>query len=357
MKNIDLRDYVCAVPFSSLEVGMSGRFLCCNGWLKKNLPENSSPHNAWNSKEAHDIRESILDGSYRYCESKLCPFLNQLHNFGGVGRVEPIYHKNNLPPTLVELIDKHKSNELNSPRVVQFSFDESCNLKCPSCRVELIMASGEKIKFVKQNIIDIQNDFGNDVRTLYITGTGDPFVSVGFRDFLRDFDKEKWPLLEKIHLHTNATRWNKKMWDSMVNVHKYIKSCEISIDAATKDTYENKVRLNGDWNELIDNLKFISSIPTLKSVKTSFVVQTSNYKEMRQFYDLMYSIFGKKLNVYFGKILNWGTFTEEEISNHQVWKPSHPEHQDFLSELYKVVPQDNVWTNLQEFIKPSKSII
>jgi len=357
MKNTELKDYICAVPFSSLEVRNSKRFLCCDGWLKKNLPENTSPYNAWNSDEAHDIRESILDGSYKYCEAKICPYLNQLKTFGNLGKVEPIYHKDDLPPTLADLINQHKSNQLNTPRVVQFSFDDSCNLKCPSCRVELIMANSEKIKFVKQNIIDIQNDFGNDVRTLYITGTGDPFVSVGFRDFLREFDKDKWPQLENIHLHTNATRWNKKMWDSMVNVHKYIKSCEISIDAATKDTYENKVRLGGNWDELLENLKFISTIPTLKNIKTSFVVQTHNYKEMKSFYDLMVSIFGNRVNVFYAKIINWETFTEEEFLTHKIWDTEHPLYDDFVNEINSFILKDNVWHNLQEFVNPIKKLI
>ena len=44
------------------------------------------------------------------------------------------------------------------------------------------------------------------------------------------------------------------MWDSMPNVHKYVKSCEISIDAGTKDTYENKTRLGGNWENLMNNL-------------------------------------------------------------------------------------------------------
>lgn len=356
MKNIDLKNYVCMVPFSSLEIHDKKRFLCCASWLEKYLPESTSPKDAWESDVAYNIRESVLDGSYKYCNKEQCPFLSQLLNFGEVGNTQTLIHKSNMSNEFKKRIKEHK-NKTIKPVTIQFSFDRTCNLKCPSCRVDLFTADKKKIENVKLTIDEIQTQYGDSVRTLYITGSGDPFVSVGFRDFLRNFDKSKWPKLHRIHLHTNATRWNKKMWDSMPNIHPYVKTCEISIDAATKDTYENEVRLGGNWDELIDNLKFISSIPTLKSVKTSFVVQTSNYKEMRQFYDLMYSIFGKKLNVYFGKIMNWGTFTEEEIGNHQVWKPSHPEHQDFLSELDKVMPQDNVWTNLQEFVKPSKSII
>ena len=67
------------------------------------------------------------------------------------------------------------------------------------------------------------------------------------------------------------------MWDSMKSIHPYVKTCEISIDAATKDTYENKTRIGGDWDELINNLKFISTLPNLKKIKPSFVVQ--NHKQ------------------------------------------------------------------------------
>lgn len=354
---VNKKDYICGIPFGNLEIRDSKRFLCCDGWLKKYLPDNSTLFDAWNSTEATEIRESVLDGSFKYCDSKICPYLHQLEKFGDVGRVEPIYHKNNIPPVLKELIEKHKIGKLNSPRTIQFSFDRSCNLKCPSCRVELIMADSKKIKLVKQNIEDIQNTFGNDVTMLYITGTGDPFVSVGFRDFLRNFDKTKWPSLEKIHLHTNATRWNKKMWDSMKSIHPYVQTCEISIDAGTKETYETKTRLGGNWDVLIDNLKFISTIPSIKSVKPSFVVQTHNYKEMKQFYDLMYSIFGNKVSVFFGKIANWGHFTEDEFKKHQVWNPDHKEHSEFLVELNRTLPAKNAFTNLQEFIEPYKAII
>ena len=47
----------------------------------------------------------------------------------------------------------------------------------------------------------------------------------------------------------------------MKNIHKYVKSCEISIDSASKDIYENKVRLGGKWDDLIENLKYIATLP------------------------------------------------------------------------------------------------
>jgi organic radical activating enzyme len=357
VKKVDLNDYVCAVPFAALEIHEKHRFLCCASWLKKGLPQNSSPRDAWESPDAQEIRESVIDGSFRHCDKVQCPYLHQLENFGEIGNTSVLYHKNRLPKDLESNIDSFKKGIVTPPSTIQFSFDRTCNLKCPSCRINLIVENSKGIERVKKTIDEIEEQYGKTTKRLYITGSGDPFVSVGFRDFLRNFDSNKWPSLSNIHLHTNATRWDKKMWESMSKVHKYIKTCEISIDAATKDTYENKVRVGGNWDELIENLKFINTIKSLKSIKTSFVVQQKNYKEMKLFYDLMYSIFGEKVNVFFGKITNWGTFSEEDFLLEQIWNESHSEYNEFIKEVNSFMPNNYSWSNLQEFITPAKTLI
>lgn len=352
----DKKNYVCAVPFTSLEIHDFNRFLCCATWLKKYLPDNSSPRDAWNSQEANDVRESILDGSYKYCDELHCPFLRQIKYIGNVGRVHPLYHKDNIPTDLQKKIDAYKQGTL-TPSVIQFSFDRTCNFNCPSCRVEIFTANKKKIAEVQATIDEIQEQYGETVEYLYITGSGDPFVSVGFRNFLRNFDKSKFPKLLKIHLHTNGSMWTPKMWRSMPNVHDLVTSCEISIDAATKETYENKVRLGGDWDVLMENLKFIASIPSLNYIKLSFVVQAANYREIPAFYKLMREIFGKKGYIFFGKITNWGTFTEEEFKKQEIWNPEHPEHQDFLQVIRQTLPAENAWTNAQEFLLPQNKLL
>lgn len=354
---VNFKNYICSVPFSNLELHTNNSYLCCPSWLKKHLPEGIHFNDAWNSIDANEIRKSVTDGSFKYCDKTMCPHLLELNKSGNIGKTSALYHKNEIPHSLQKTIHSFENGNIEPPSVIQFSFDRTCNLKCPSCRLNLIIENGDGIAVVKNTINEIEQLYSNDVTVLYITGTGDPFVSVGFRDFLRNFEPTKWPKLKKIHLHTNATRWNKQMWDSMPNIHRYVKTCEISIDAGTKDTYENKTRLGGNWDALIDNLKFIATIPTLKRVKTSFVVQTCNYTEMKMFYELMNSIFGSKTNVYYGKILNWGTFTNAEYSNHKVWDINHPHYDDFVREVNSFILKDNVWHNLQEFVTPTKSII
>jgi molybdenum cofactor biosynthesis enzyme MoaA len=352
---IDLKNYICQLPFTNVELHHKSSFMCCPSWLLKKLPSNVPLNTIWNSDEAKDIRHSIMDGSYRYCDKGECPYLSQLMTNGDKGELGPLKLKSESAKILKNYNIDNGEMYIN-PEFVQFSFDKSCNFKCPSCRVGLIIANSNEIKEVELTIDEIENTFANDVKVLYITGTGDPFVSVGFRNFLRNFNPQKYPKLENIHLHTNASMWTKEMWDSMPNIHPYVKSCEISMDAGTKDTYETKTRIGGNWDILIKNLKFINTIPKLKYIKTSFVIQSHNYMEMKLFLDLMKNIFNKKVKIYFGKILNWGHLTEGQYSLLKVWDRQHPEHREYLKHLDTIWKDPQVFHNSHQYIDIKKTI-
>lgn len=66
--SINLKNYVCRVPFEILEIHDESYFLCCAGWLTKHLPKNKPMGDVWNSEESIDIRKSVMDGSYRNCD-------------------------------------------------------------------------------------------------------------------------------------------------------------------------------------------------------------------------------------------------------------------------------------------------
>ena len=348
--------YICSAPFSNLEIQDRENHLCCASWLLKPLPKLNSLEESWNSKEANEVRESMLDGSFKYCDEVQCPYLNQLETLQKTGKTGPLTLKSNISSVLAKKISAYKSGTLK-PERIHFGFDQTCNLECPSCRIGLIVANSRQIKEIEATIEEIENTYCNDIKHFYITGSGDPFVSVAFRNFLRNFNPTKFPNLQTIHLHTNATKWNKAMWESMPNIHPFVKTCEISIDAGTKDTYENKTRLGGKWDELIQNLNFISTIPTLRNISLSFVTQDHNYKEMKIFYNLMLSIFGQKATIFYRKITNWGTFNAEEFKARQIWNKNHPLHQDFIVELNKTLPAKQTVDNFKEYLYNYKSTI
>lgn len=353
---IDLKDYVCTVPFHALEIHENKNFMCCASWLKKELPNGIPIKELWNSDEAIEIRKSVMDGSYRYCDKQQCPFLARLlslkKSISG-----PIIHIYDLNDEMKMNYDKQTGVIDNGPKIIQMSFDRTCNYKCPSCRVDMIVANSDKIKSVNLTIEEIEDAYSESIETIYCSGTADPFASVSYRNFLRNFNPKKYPKLKSIHLHTNASLWNKEMWDSMPNIHKYVSTCEISIDAGTEYTYENITRLGGKWSNLINNLNFISTIKSIRYVKCSFVVQQSNYNELENFLNLIHSIFKNKTKVFFGRITNWGTFTDGQFKLIDVGDATHPEHMLFLEEFKKVATNPYVFHNMYEFIDLKKSLI
>lgn len=353
---INLKEYICTVPFESLEIHDESYFLCCASWLKKHLPKNQPMKDMWNSEDAVEIRKSVMDGTYRNCDKKQCPYLSQLTNLN-TKSLGPIKHISELPNEIKEHVDLQNGIMNVGPKIVHMSFDRSCNLKCPSCRIESIMANGEKLEKINVTIEEMESLFADSIETIYCSGTADPFASKSYRNYLKNFNPKKYPKLKYIHLHTNATLWNEKMWNEMKNIHPYVKTCEISIDAGTKETYENMTRLGGNWDNLVSNLNFISTIKTLQSVKCSFVVQQSNYNEMETFLNLIYSIFKNKTKVFFGRITNWGTFSDGQFKLIDVGDTTHPEHKLFLDKFKKVSTNPYVFHNMYEFLDIKKSII
>lgn len=351
---VNLKDYICTVPFNALEIHDNSAFMCCASWLTKPLPKNAPVKDLWKSDEAKEIRQSVTDGSYRFCDKTQCPYLSELLSLNKT-HIGPIRHTTEIPEHIEKYLETGEDSFIMGPQTFQMSFDRTCNFMCPSCRNHMIVADSEKIEKINKTIIEFEDAYSNSIELIYCSGTADPFASVSYRNYLRNFNVKKYPNLQSIHLHTNASLWDKKMWESMPNIHKYVKTCEISIDAGSKNTYENVTRLGGNWDTLLKNLEFIYTIPSLTKIKVSFVVQQSNYKEMSTFLDLMKQILKEKVRVFYGKVTNWGTFTPEQFESIKIWDPSHPEHKDFLKEFNKVALDPFVFHNLHEFVEKKES--
>lgn len=339
---MDLRKkYVCKYPFTFTEISKEKQWLCCPSWLPVNIYESKDFKKNWYSKKSEDIRQSILDGSYKFCDCINCPNLAELDN--GIVNENTFIKK-----------EEFEFSELSkpSPRVLNMEVDLSCNLKCPSCRPDYINLKEELRGDVNNLIIDIEKNLGTDVETMTLCGGAEPFFSKSIFNFMRNFDSSKFPKLKHIHLHTNANLWTESTWNKISKVHPYVKSCEISIDGATKETYE-KVRLGGNWDLLIDNIKFIKTIDSLKRIRFSFVVQKNNYKEMYLFYRMIKDITkgtSKKIEILFNGITDWGSYTKEQFREHEIHNPNHPLFDDFIVQLNKIKDLD-VHHNFHHLVK------
>jgi MoaA/NifB/PqqE/SkfB family radical SAM enzyme len=331
-----LKQFICITPFVYLEAHKNGIYSCCPSWLPNKISNLENIETAWESEELKKVQESILDGSYKYCSKTECPYLSELLMNG------------NRPKGFIDKSSFNVNNYKIGPTNINFAFDRSCNLSCPSCRNVAIMADGTELEFIDDTINKIIDVYGKNITMLYLSGSADPFASKSIRKLLLNFDRKKFPNVNHIHLHTNGLLLTETMWNSLSHIHDLIKTIEISVDAANEETYKI-VRRGGDWKILIDNLNFISTIK-LRDKRISFVVQDTNYLEMEDFYMLMNNIFKNNINVFFNKITNWGTYTPTEFAIKQIWNESHPEFQMFLHQLNKINKKYKCTHNMHDII-------
>ena len=360
-----LKKYICIQPFKHIEFFEDHATLCCPTWLETKLwygknEDGTLNYDVWKSETANKIRESILDGSYSHCHKTACPHLSTLINTQKPSGF--FVEKEKLPFQMHDGFVVDDKNISSGPGSINFTYDDSCNLKCPSCRLHVIMAKPNEIIKI-DNITDfIKNNYSKEARKLAITGSGDPWASKSFRKFLFEFDPKLWPKLDDIYLTTNANLFNEKNWQRIEKAHPYVKSVEISIDAATKDTYENKTRIGGNWEVLMENLDFISTIPTIQNLRCSFVTQLDNYKEMREFAELIYKKFENRIQkqqyseatlVYFGKIYQWTHMDYESFKHKAVWMEDHNEYHNFVDEVNRLYKFNKIYiqSNFTDLIK------
>ena len=313
---------------------------CCPPWVNHyslgNI--NEQPYEEiWNGEKAQKFRKSILDGSFKYCNAKSCPHLqSQTHC---VGTIKQLKQRKLINDSILYDI-LHEDVVLNhGPHEIQFCYDKSCNLSCPSCRRGIIMVSGKK----KQKLLDMQNklqaDFLKNADRLIVTGSGDAFASPIFRKFLQTFTKEQAPKLRHINILTNGLLI-KKHWATLSEYAKEkIQYISISIDAATPETYTIN-RRGGDWNLLHENLKFVEDLKAaneIKAFQTSIVVQDNNFRELFDFILMCekYKVDSVQLQIIepdFIRDLGYGDYLEEWIQK-AVHEKVHPNHNELLNIL------------------------
>lgn len=356
MVEVDLKQYFCEHPFIYSEFHRkwdSGKpveeqYICCPDWNNINIRESDNLHDNWHSDTVNEIRKGHLSGNFKGCNPINCPAYNTLLNTGKpAGNIK---HISQFDP---------KKYNLEGPKRIKICSDDACNFKCPTCRTEIYPNTPEKTNRTNKLFESIKEHYGSTLKEIYVSGGGDPFYSVPMRNFLTGFKQEDFPEVNSVILHTNASLWTPKLWDQMTGIHPHVKLVEISIDAATKETYETKTRLGGKWHVLMENLEFIKTIDTIHTIMFSFVVQQNNFREMEMFVNLIADKFkDSKIQqvIQFQKVVQWPSISDERYKQMKIWEPEHPEYLDFVAELERLDKYEHLIHNLNEH-RPKRSLI
>lgn len=312
----NLNGKICLSPFVSVEVGLSGEIrLCgCSHWMPitiGNIFENTLPELLGNLT-AQKIRQSIIDGTYVYCDENSC----------GIIRNDFLNSLDTLPESVTWQIQD--SSRFLMPNEIFISVDQTCNLSCPSCRMEVIKPTSEEkkqreklAKTLRDNIFAQPTD---QEINLTISTTGELFASNLLLSFLNGISLDQFPNV-KLLIQSNGLLC-KKNWKKLGALQNSVKQITVTIDAAKPETYE-KLRRGGTWNEIMSAMTWLQKKKKENNMKlyTRIVVQKDNYKEIEDFYKLSKQFDADRIE--YSRIKNWYTMSPEQWADVDVLNPSH----------------------------------
>ncbi|MDB5686227.1 MAG: hypothetical protein JWR77_816 [Rhizorhabdus sp.] len=324
----DLSNKFCEFPFNRFDTLIDGTVApCCSIWTQKRLGrlDSQSFQEIWNGRDAQEMRESILDGSFRYCDKQRCIHITQnlLPNREDV-----------TDPDLRAIIDAGKTKIDIQPRNLALAHDTTCNLACPSCRNGMLTATDEQeVRFdtILHQVFHPLLQSGRDIN-LFLSGQGDPWSSQHYRSILRYAADHDLPL-ETLVINTNALLMGPKRWSEYAGLEKYRPSVRVSVDACTPWVYE-EVRRPGKFDRLYENLRFISEkyrAGIFSFFNINATVQLDNYHEIPALIDFAEQL--HCVDVLFYMIQNTGEHLDASYDRMNIGDSSHPLYRAFLETL------------------------
>ncbi len=285
----------CRTLFNHAELNQQGLLQCCCVPFvigEMGNVEVNTIDEIWNGIVHKLMCLATNNRTYSFCNPNMCPiFIDRVNN------------------AQFDLNRQYLQME-SKPRNLLVNFEDSCNLRCESCRNEFKVASGAELEKNFKYADMLVEEVLPNVEFLIMAGTGEVFVGKGYE---RIYTSEAMRNIKWIRLLTNGMLFNERNWEkiSAGKTAKFILT--VSIDAATKTTYE-EIRRGGNFDVLKKNMEFASRLRKegkLSYFRLNFVVQRKNYLEMPLFVQ-----WGLDLGVdevFFTKILNYGTYTQEEF--------------------------------------------
>lgn len=314
---------ICLSPFVVAKIALQGQVrLCgCVGWMPTvvgNIFENSLL-DILNNDLSTKIRQSIIDGSYVYCNENTCGVMrnNQFNSF------------DNLPTSVSWQIQD--ANRVCMPNEIYIDGDLTCNLSCPSCRTHVIKLTAQQrkqqdkyIAIMRDNIFAKPTD---QQINLHLSTTGELFASDFLLSFVDSIPSKDFPNL-KLSILTNGLLCQKN-WHRLGDMADRIRQMHVTIDAATPDTYE-KLRRGGKWKQIMRAMAWLQQKKKQNNMKlyTRIVVQNDNYKEMEDFLDMSRGFDADRVE--YARISNWNTMSDEQFAQADVLDPRHQNYQDAI---------------------------
>lgn len=308
-RNKDLQHHItntCDAPSRVLVVDWKGDcFVCgCEAWLPISVGkiENFARLiDVWESPTARYLQQDIASGHFTHCAVDRCGVQDQTIS--------------------------------NDQYLVSINIDESCNLRCPSCRKDSIMITSgadfdRKLQQV-DHMVDLLERFDQACK-IVMSGNGDPLASAIMRPLIH-----RWQPRDdhRVRLFTNGLLLRKQLTNSPILSH--VSEYFLSIDAGSKEVYE-RVRLGGSWAHLLENLYWLREQRSVyqSQVLLMLVLQRDNYHDLENFCNLVTDLGFQGSVTYLEDWGTWPDFAQHDVignTNHVL----HDQAMQHLSDCYR----------------------
>lgn len=298
---------ICTFPFTAAQVSMSGDvFVCCPPWSNSYSLGNiyqTSFDEIWNGEKAKEFRRQFINSDYKYCNLDLC--------------VKECSEK--IIPT--EIAPK--------PKTFIFCYDATCNVKCIFCRS---CHDKQDLAYFDEHMDEMLMSMLENAENVCLSGVGECLVSPHSRKLIKRIS-ELFPKI-KFSLISNGILCDRENLEELGIIDKLI-SVTISLHATKKSTYDRLV-IGGDYDKVIKNLEFLSSLKKsnkLDKLILNFVVNSYNYKEMVDYIKMAQKY---DASVGFLELLQLET-NEDVYDELNIFDRKHTSYNDFVKVLQNPV--------------------
>ena len=309
-------------PFTGLATREDGAIkVCCRSLPIGNI-KNETLEEAWNGENMREVRRQVLSDE-RPDVCKPCFDLEDQ----GVQSLRQRHIADNMPESRVNLYPdalKSLTTDMTMPfelPTIEIKINNLCNLKCRMCN-PLDSTQWKDWNSIVEHYKKEDNYLVKAVEDLGLTEA--PYVGLfddkkefwdSLRKLLPHFKRVEFaggePLMDPMHYKildllsengknieikyaTNGTvlgikgRWIKDYWPKFKSV-----AVNVSIDRLD-DVYEY-VRSNGKFQDVVDNIRIMKTIPTVSRIVGAFTVQSNNIMQI----DKVIDYFLNKLEIVF----------------------------------------------------------
>lgn len=338
----------CVAPFGKIEIMPQGAItMCCYSWLPRYCGNllTDIPAEIMSNAVRIEVQQGMRVGDFHSC-TRHCPYLETYrHTEDPIERLWPL-----VPLEVFD--DRVRGNWYN----VFLTYDQSCNLQCPSCRNGLIWHKQSDPEFAgmsqvherAKQLIDHLLDEGHRVQ-LHITGSGDPFASLLYWNYMQELASKPIKPRLGLAIATNGVLMTRENLELIRPLWPSIDSMNISVDAATDETYR-VVRKGGNFQKLRDNLDAFDELnssgcfPNLSHWQTNLIVQRDNFRELKQFVE--WQLGYRSLNVVWTNLIaKWGHMDDDQYAGMAVWMDGHP-----LRDELREILRDPVFRDSRVFL-------